>query len=98
MKTITLKELNCCNCGTTFSMDETIAALRKDDGKEFWCPNGHAQYFTTSKQKILDKVAKELAETKEELQEAKVEIRRLKCELLTKPAHAPPKGHALWDQ
>jgi hypothetical protein len=54
-----MKNLNCCNCGTKFAMEDSIYADRLEDGGIFTCPNGHKQHFTESENKKLrDKVAK----------------------------------------
>lgn len=37
---------DCCKCGITFAMTEDYATKRKNDHKSFYCPNGHAQYYT----------------------------------------------------
>ena len=53
-----MRELNCCNCGTKFAMEDGIYLQRKTDGKYFTCPNGHEQHFSESENKKLkDKVA-----------------------------------------
>ena len=48
-----MKELNCCNCGTKFAMEDSIYAARREDGETFTCPNGHEQYFSESENKKL---------------------------------------------
>lgn len=46
--TIILKYITCCVCITRFAMDEELYRRRREDGKGFWCPNGHDQIFTDS--------------------------------------------------
>lgn len=36
----------CCNCSIPFGMSETLYHQRLDDGKQFYCPNGHPQHYT----------------------------------------------------
>lgn len=40
----------CCDCGITFAMPEQLQtrclAERGPNGRQFWCPNGHQQYYT----------------------------------------------------
>lgn len=96
MKTITTIEEDCCVCGTTFHIDETLRDFRMKDGGLFYCPNGHGQSFADSTQSKLDEATEELAECKSELAEAQVEIRRLKCALVAKPE--PPANAAKWWQ
>lgn len=38
-------DLRCSECDVEFSLPETLHKRRKDDGKAFYCPNGHAQCF-----------------------------------------------------
>lgn len=54
----------CCNCGVIFGMEAEYQETRKNDHKSFFCPNGHAQSYTskTDKQK--------LAEAQEEVRKA----------------------------
>lgn len=41
-----MKMTCCCNCGMEFGMSNTFYEERLADGKTFWCPAGHSQYFT----------------------------------------------------
>ena len=94
MKTITTVEMTCCSCGTSFAMDETLKELRLEDGRSFYCPNGHPQNYVTSRAGQLKKANDELQETKTELRDAQNEIRRLKCLLLAKP----PQPRTVWQR
>ena len=38
--------LNCYLCGTAFWIERNIYDRRMEDGRNFWCPNGHDQHFT----------------------------------------------------
>lgn len=82
MKTITTIEETCCNCATTFSMDEELQKLRKNDGLTFYCPNGHGQHYTQTVASKYQTATKRIAELEIELSDYKAECRRLKCELL----------------
>lgn len=82
MKTLELKETNCAYCGTLFSIEESLLDIRKQDGRSFFCPNGHELKFTNSPASKMEKLTEELEETKEELRNAQTEITRLKCELV----------------
>lgn len=55
-----MKELNCCNCGTKFAMEDSIYADRLQDGDTFTCPNGHEQHFSESENKKLRDEVKRL--------------------------------------
>lgn len=85
MKTVTTVEVTCCECGTVFGMEEPLQEMRTKDGKKFFCPNGHGQWYTKSTSAKLEESKTQLEETKKELQDCQVEIRRLKCELLKNP-------------
>ena len=91
MKTITTAEQTCCNCGTTFAMDEVLIELRRKDGAAFYCPNGHGMNFTKSIQKTLDETASKLTEANEEIRNLKIEVTRLRCEIAK-------KDKTLWDK
>lgn len=40
--------VECCECRITFGVPGTQNAERRQDGKMFWCPNGHAQCYRPS--------------------------------------------------
>jgi hypothetical protein len=42
-ESITLELLECCNCGVAMGIPESFVKRRREDGNDFWCPNGHAQ-------------------------------------------------------
>ncbi len=50
----------CCNCGMQFAMTTDYYNRRRKDRKSFYCPAGHAQYYTgkTEEQKLRDKLNK----------------------------------------
>jgi hypothetical protein len=47
---------NCINCGTAFGVDREFDNQRREDHKNFHCPNGHAQHYSgrTEAQKLQD--------------------------------------------
>lgn len=55
--------IDCCSCGISFCMTEDMQNRRRDDGKSFFCPNGHSQSYTES---TVDRLRKEL-EAKDKL-------------------------------
>lgn len=80
-KEIGFCEIVCAQCGTTFHIQEELDDLRREDGGNFYCPNGHVQHYKNSRQKQLEDAQKELAETQ-------VANRQLKCAMLQQaPAH-----------
>lgn len=42
---LTLKEVRCIECSTLFGMSDDIYEHRLENGRLFYCPNGHSQYF-----------------------------------------------------
>lgn len=60
-----MKNMTCCNCGTKFGMEDSIYSLRKEDGEEFSCPNGHKQYFTESENSKLKKEVERLTKNRD---------------------------------
>jgi len=57
----------CCHegCGVTFAITSGLYDLRKRDGKSFFCPNGHGQFFTNNDAKKFEdmKAARARAES-----------------------------------
>lgn len=43
--TVRLGRVTCCNCGIVFAFDENRIKTLKRTHKEFYCPNGHSQYW-----------------------------------------------------
>lgn len=60
--TETFEYLDCWNCGLVFAMPQSYVARRRDDGRGFQCPNGHANYFTDTKEKQLERQLKSARE------------------------------------
>lgn len=52
---VQVRTTTCCHeeCGVTFAMDANLYAQRLDDGRAFYCPNGHAQHFSESREAEL---------------------------------------------
>lgn len=44
--TVQLKRTSCANCGITFGVPAEWDRARHDDGKTFWCPNGHSLVYS----------------------------------------------------
>lgn len=72
----------CATCGVFFGLDASFKALRKRDGGNFDCPNGHHNVFSENTAKDTSMLKERVAELEKELEGVKVENRRLKCELL----------------
>lgn len=53
--TLTLVEEICCNCATHFAMDSDLNRRARETGRNFYCPNGHAQcYIETELRRLQD--------------------------------------------
>jgi hypothetical protein len=44
-RTVVLIDTSCVNCGIAFAVPDWWIQARRDDGKDFWCPNGHRLHF-----------------------------------------------------
>lgn len=82
MKVVEMAEETCCECGTSFQVESQIQTLRKNDGKMFFCPNGHPQFYTKSYVSRLKELETKLAEVNKELEAKRIECTQLKCALL----------------
>lgn len=63
-------------------MDESLVNRRKRDGSIFYCPNGHGQNFTESKESTIQKLQEEIKDLKDKLEATQFELRQLKCQNL----------------
>ena len=63
---VTLAIDTCCVCGVTFAIPKRMQDKLRENGNDFYCPNGHTLHYPgkTSKQKIAELEAK-LAREKE---------------------------------
>lgn len=75
MTTVNFETLECIECGVQFQVPESFDETRQEDGKTFYCPNGHPQAYTNTTE---DQV-QELESKNRELQ---IQLRQLKCQLL----------------
>lgn len=57
-KTISMVTEICCNCGVAFGLPSDLQEiLRNDPDKWFYCPNGHRQHYSESREVRLRKEA-----------------------------------------
>lgn len=61
---LTFTVVHCCRCSVPFGMTKALNARRLNDGKDFYCPNGHPQVYSESN---LQKLEKELARKEDDL-------------------------------
>lgn len=68
LRTIYFDSIKCCSCGVEFMMERYHRQQRKDDGGEFFCPNGHSQYFCDSLKTRLEKAELEASRLRSQVQ------------------------------
>lgn len=80
--------MDCANCGVIWAVTADYEQRRREDHREFFCPNGHSQVFKA--ETATEKAAREAKEHAAYWQDrAKGEERRLEAE---KRSHAATKG------
>ena len=56
-----MKNLRCCACAWVFGIPDDVYNARFEDGEAFWCPLGHQQSFTKTKdQKTIERLNKDI--------------------------------------
>lgn len=95
--------IQCCSCGTYFTMQNDLENLRRRDGKSFYCPNGHKQYWTpppSGEEKKIMKLEREkrdwirtCATLREEIRELEKEPCPVCDEKFTSVGHHMAKMH-----
>lgn len=79
-KTITMVTEICCNCGIAFGMPSDLQEhLQNDQSKSFYCPNGHGQHYSKSKEVRLREEA-ELKLRRKENELANLSISKIQIE------------------
>lgn len=90
MSTFTTEYIDCANCGTVFAVQSSLLRRFRENGRSFYCPNGHVNAYTetdlTRARKERDE-ARRRAETAERMAAAARE--REQAELRS---HAATKG------
>lgn len=67
----------CCNCGIPFMMPTSLYNNFKRSGSSFYCPNGHGQYYTKTKEmELREKLEEEKKKRQEETEKYKNESRQ----------------------
>jgi hypothetical protein len=52
---VTMVEETCCSCFMHFAMDRVYFDKLQEDGREFYCPQGHRQWYSESKIRKLQR-------------------------------------------
>ncbi len=54
-------DITCCDCGINFSVPDRWQAERRNDRRNFFCPNGHAQAYQheTEKERLEKMLSRE---------------------------------------
>jgi len=55
-----LEQTDCCVCGVVFAVPKRILDQRREQGGNFFCPNGHSMVFTETE---VDRLKKRLEAT-----------------------------------
>lgn len=57
--TVNLTATDCAACSVVFAVPDRLIKERREDGKAFYCPNGHSLVFSPGE---VDRLKKELAD------------------------------------
>lgn len=56
-KQVILETEDCCSCGVVFAMPDYMMQRLKNNGGNFYCPNGHQQHYTkTELMRLREKI------------------------------------------
>lgn len=65
----TLNATDCAECGITFGIPVDFERVRRQDGRTFWCPNGHSLSYGKSES---DRLREQLKRTERHLANTQV--------------------------
>lgn len=73
-KEITMVTEVCCSCGIAFGMPSDLQGhLKNDPNKYFYCPNGHSQHYTKSReQRLREEAEAKLRQKEQQLRDADI--------------------------
>lgn len=59
------EHVNCADCGIEFCLPSPLMQKRREDHGEFYCPNGHSNYFPgkTAKEKRIEELERQVAQS-----------------------------------
>lgn len=84
----------CCNCRVQFAMTRQMYDARRTDKKEFYCPNGHRQYYTGMSDLEKERQARQRAEQNVEYERQRAEGLRKRADHQERRA-STFKGHCI---
>lgn len=71
---VVLNVVTCCQCGTPFGIESRMHQFLKEYKGEFYCPNGHKQWYGVGE---VEELKKELTRAVHERSQAKAALTRL---------------------
>jgi len=77
---VILEEVTCCVCGITFAVPRGMG--RREDHKDFFCPNGHSLHFPEKTE--AERLERQLAQLRLDHNQALYEKGRLEVTLMDK--------------
>jgi len=82
-KTIYMITEICCNCGIAFGLPSDLHGhLQNDPNKSFYCPNGHGQHYSKSReQRLREKAEAKLKQKDQQLADADIAKKILQADL-----------------
>jgi hypothetical protein len=82
--------LDCANCGLVFAINTDFEDRRREDGKAFYCPNGHVQSWSETE---ADRERKKAERLERQIANERESARALWADLkIEKVKHAATKG------
>jgi len=68
--------IRCASCGVAFGFSEGLRARRGEDGKTFYCPNGHTQVYRDSELEVARRELKAEQERRQRAETQRMEAER----------------------
>lgn len=78
---ITLETEDCPNCGVVFAMPTLLIKKRREDGGDFYCPNGHSMHYGNNLKTQNEKLKQQIAGEQRRAEAAQRETERVRRSL-----------------
>lgn len=78
-----LTVMDCPNCGIPFAITTDYEERRRDDGRDFYCPNGHTVCYNSRDQKRMQQLEREAEAAKRGAQWAREDANRARRQART---------------